>query len=796
MSFIVTSRKIFKEIVNGSTFAANTGVFDTFLKANSISNLQALYEVELSWQSEAALGVEFTISGNVITRPSGSFLEDGFIDGDVIEIYTVGSGTVTRNASAVNDTVLIYDGAAVGDTTSDDVGVYGLTDLQGVEFAYNLLENDDAFTDANLQDGSVMQFSVDSLDTPTPNAFKAATFSANPVTGKNGSIEIRKVSVGTGRVQKFEFKHSFVNFPYFQDSERASFEGGSNINSLKNGGSLRYAFRFKAGKTSQNPNERKFVFETETLGNTGGFDENFNGGLPSFAVDSISYTDSSGESLTSLDVLNDTNVEILVSSPTGIDLNFNHNVVVYFSKLPTATDIVSTQTFKENFVVDSLLTSRNASAVSSTAIEDLLVIAGGVPSDQLKINFTTRFNASQQNNLQEGDQYILSVEVDDLNNLNTFTTNARADVNEVTRTSNVDGLFALESFGYYRQDMEFGVDAPYSDYKGWVEDMVLQESVFSLDTALNAKIRDLTFRLVAFNTITESHFDIYSQTFNLQNEVQALGVQQISQDFDLNYNLPTNDRFRRMQLFNDGTSGTKQLYKWVYPFRLSYADYLSLQGVDGVFFNAAEPNDGLNENISDYSGIKDYVIKVFIDANVSNDDFVSTTLYRERLPDIEVFDYNGTGETIYDSATIELQTLSGIPYPDQKINRSQDTLVKGTCIFTTPISPSVIANGVLRLEVTNNGGNSKISETDSLIVPSEGNLIQPLITETKLKVTNNGTDLEFEGVITEEVAAALPDSNYTISVRPFIAFGALADGKLMEDGIGKLTEGSITKEEE
>ncbi len=203
--------------------------------------------------------------------------------------------------------------------------------------------------------------------------------------------------------------------------------------------------------------------------------------------------------------------------------------------------------------------------------------------------------------LNDGDSYIISIEVDDLNNLNTFTTNARADVNTVTKSANVEGLFNLESFGFYRQDMDVSTDLPYTDYKGWVEDMFLMESVFGLDKALNAKIQDLTFKLVAFNTVTESHFDIYSQSFVLSDSPQASGVQQISQNVSLNYNLPASDRFNKMQLYNDGVSGTKQLYKLFYPFRLSYADYLALLDVDGVFFDNTQPNDGLNQNRGSYA---------------------------------------------------------------------------------------------------------------------------------------------------------------------------------------------------
>lgn len=793
MPFITTSRKIFKEIVNGPSFTDNPLIFDTFLKSNAISKNQAVYSVSLSWESLAQAGIPFTINGNTITRPNGSFIDDGFIDGDAIEVvHNNAATTSTRNISSVSDTILIYDSTPLANEEADNIEIHGITDLTGVEFTYNLLENANAFTDQNLQDGSVMQFRVDGLTT----VFKEGVFSANPTTGKNGKFECRKITVGQARVQEYEFKHEFVNFPYFLDAERASFDGGSNINILSNQRSLKYAFKFKAGKTSQNPNEQKFVFETENLGATGGFDENFNGNPAAFAVESVNYTDTSLNAVDQLDVLNDTNVEILVNSPTGIDLDANHKIVVYFSKLPVDNDIDQSKTFEENFVVDSLLTARNDLAVSSTAIEDLIVTAGTPASDQLVINFTMKFNASQQAMLSDGDSYIISVEVDDLNNPNTFATNARADVNEITKSNNVEGLFNIESFGYYRQDMEVGVDTPYTDFKGWNEDMILQEVVFGLDAALDAQIRDLTLRLVAFNTVTESFFDIYTQSINLVNApVLPSGIQQINISQDLNYSLPQADNFRRMYLENSGSSGTVQFYKLLIPFRLSYADYLPLSDADGVFFDAAQPLNGLNEKLSNYSGLNDYEIRVFIDANVSNDGFITSTLYRERLPFIEVYDYEENAASMYSGADIELQTLSGLPYPSQEINRNQDTLVKATCTFSPAISPSDIMNGVLRLEEFENGGNSKLQETDSIIVPLSSNLIQPLDGETELKVTNNGTEVIFEGVITKEVAENLPSTDYSISVRPFKAFNTVSPtAKITEDDIIKDTENDLEKE--
>ena len=135
MSFIVTSRKFFKEVVNGPSFASATGVFDTFLKANSITKNQALFEVSLSWNSKAQNGIPFTITGNTITRPNGSFITDGFISGDSIEIvHNSGASTSTRIISSVSDTTIIYDSTALATETAINIEIHGVTDLTGVEF--------------------------------------------------------------------------------------------------------------------------------------------------------------------------------------------------------------------------------------------------------------------------------------------------------------------------------------------------------------------------------------------------------------------------------------------------------------------------------------------------------------------------------------------------------------------------------------------------------------------------------------------------------------------------------------
>ena len=204
--------------------------------------------------------------------------------------------------------------------------------------------------------------------------------------------------------------------------------------------------------------------------------------------------------------------------------------------------------------------------------------------------------------------------------------------------------------------------------------------------------------------------------------------------------------------------------------------------------------DGLNQQLSNYSGVNDYEIRVFIDANVSNDDFATTTLYRERLPYIQVFDYEENAASMYSGADIKLQTIAGVDLPDQTINRNQDTLVKAVFTLSPALTGSEVFNGVLRLEEFENGGNSKIEETDSIITPKTENLIQPLTGQTKLKITNTATEVILEGRIKKETAENLPSTNYTISSRPFKQFSFISpDAKVTEAAETKETEAAETK---
>jgi len=798
MGFIITERKFYNQLANGDDFTSNTSVYDTYFKYNAAEYCKAVYTFRISWTASASVSDNFEIVSGILTREVGSFIDDGFIAGDTVDIFN--GGTVIHSdevISAVTDSQIVFVDNTINEAASDQLAIKGKTALTGFKFNYNIINNGDVFSPDNLQDGAAMGWSADSVGSggPRSTAFVDGDYTGSPLTGKTGSFKVKFVQDIDAYTQEFQFEHIFRNFPFYLSDESGTF-ATSNISLLSGANSFKYAFQLRAGgASSQNPNEFKEVLEDSHLGNSGGFDETFNGNGANFALESIALTDNAtAATVSEIDVLNDTDVQIEINSPTSVNLDDSHPIVVYFCKLPEDTDIDTTQDFDSNWVFDSVYTTRGAVAASGTILKNVLLTAGSPASDQLVLNFTTQFATAQADEFTEGDNYLLAVAVADVNNPLTVRTTIKAKFGEIVKSSDVSGLFETQDFGYYRHDMEAGVDTPFSSYSGWIEDAALLEYRFNLDINLTPLIEKLRVKLVAFDTTDDTYFDIQTQEWNLSDSPLSGNTQQLYLNESAGFDLAASDQFNIISLDLDGTSGTKQIYKLLYPFRLNYEDYLPLSGVDGVFFDNTLLNNGLNKKISRYDGVSSYEIRHIIEAEVLDANGVSTT-YRELLPYMEVQNYqDDDGINLFSAFDLQIMTLGGTQLPDNQISKNQDNLVRATFTFTTSVSPSLVYHGIIRLEEYQAGGIKAIEEASTVFTIPSGQILQPKSGETKTTITNDGSELVLECIIPESKAKDLSDgSSFSISARVMGDFSTIVGAKTTEGGAPKTTESGLIK---
>ena len=799
MAFIITERKFFNQLANGVDFTSNPSVYDTFFKYNAAELCKAVYTFRISWISEASVSDNFEIVGGVITRETGSFLDDGFIAGDTLDIFNAGVSIHTDEViSAITDSQIVLVDNTINEAASETMEVKGKTPLTGFNFTYNLLNNGESFTDENLQDGASMVWSADGVGAGSPSrstSFIDASYKGSPETGKTGSFKIKYVQDIDAYTQEFQFEHIFRNFPFYLADESGTF-ATSNISLLNGANTFTYMFNLRAGGTSSlDPNEQKIVSEFSHLGNSGGFDETFNGGAVNFALESITLTDNAtAATVSEIDVLNDTDVAIEINSPTSVDLDANHPIVVYFCKLPEDADITDTNTFEENFVFDSVTTTRGAAAASGTILKNVLLTAGSPASDQLVLNFTTQFAAAEAGEFSEGDNYLIAVAVADLNNPLTVRTTIKAKFGEITKSADVSGLFETQDFGYYRHDMTAGTDTPFTSYAGWIEDAALLEYRFNLDIALTPILEKFRVKLVAFDTSDDSEFIIQSQEWDFSSAPLSGSTPKLYLNNSAGFELAATDQFNVISLDLDGTSGTKQIYKLLYPFRLNYEDYKPLSGVDGIFFDPTLLNNGLNKKINRYDGFLNYEIRHVIEAEVLDASGNSTT-YIERLPYMEVQNYeDDDNANVFSAFSLEVMTLGGVLLPDNQISKTQDNLIRATFTFTTPVSTGLTYHGIIRLEEYQLGGIKVIEEASTVYNIPSGQKLQPKAGETKTTIVNGGTNLVLECIIPESESSKLASGSvYSISARVMGDFSLIAGAKLTEAGVAKTTEGGTIK---
>lgn len=797
MPYIVTDRKFYNQLVNGTTFASNTGVYDTYLKANVPELVKAIVTVQYSWRSDASSTVPFVCTANQLSRSSGSFLNDGFIAGDVIDVYDDTTLMASdRNITYVNATLMIFDGASTTFTSANTI-VRGKTALRGFKLNYNLINNTSSKTFANLQDGNLMAWSAEDVGAGSVGARSTSwvngTWANNAKTGKTGSFRIKFVQDVDAYTQEFQFEHIFRVFPYFLDAERAQILAGNNINNLLNNSTYKYIFDLKAGLTSQNPNEIKIVEDNQLLGNVGGFNETFNGGLPNFAIESISFINhSTGLAVTGIQADVITDVTIIVNSPTGVGMNYNHAAMVYLSALPPDSDIVQTDEFESNFIFDSLRNVRGAASADSTTIQDLVVssYSGGT---KLQIQFSIDFTTIQEGRLTDGDDYAILIAVDDLNNLGVYRT-TMLDTTSIEISSDVTGLYTVDSFGFYRQDMTVGTDTPFSNYIGCVEDTVLLEMFFGLDTSLDANIAEMRFKFVAYNTVTGEYFTITEDKVGFGTPVYSGSTQMISISKAQPFQHPTTSSFKYITIANSSTSGSTEYYRVRYPFRIPWMDYEAL-AADGVFFNSGQLNNGLNMESSHYDGVNNYQLRLIVESDVKGTAGTTTT-YINRMPYFDIYTYNDDGVlTQFSTITMAAFTVGGIALGTAEILKNADTLIKSTFAFNTAISTSITVDGMIRAEKEDAGGLAIQQEINTIDVPTSSttSTFKPLSGQTKLKLTNNGATVVMETLIKKEFAAILPaGTSVRLSTRIMHDPLLITTGKQMEDGSYKqLEDGNI-----
>lgn len=813
LELITQSRKFFSQLKNGESYSLLTGDFATHLKGSVMERILMRYLVDIQWFSAASASSPFTFVGtNTVTRPSGSFIRDGFSVGDTCDFFDPDGVPVAGNPRTVlvlEDLTMIVDGIVFGTTVADDVVIRGSTPLTGYEHAFGIIEQDEAFNFESKLDGSSQIWTAKDVGAGGPRSilFVIGDTKGQVIGWASGSMQVRYVSNPSTFVQRFEIEHEFIILPYYLAGDEDDILAGIQPALLAGDNTLRYALQMKFLNVLSNPNTAKTFRDDQSLGSVGGFGENFNGFNDKFSIASIEYEEiATALEVDGVIVDSDTKVTVVVDSVDGV---FDGSSIfgVYHSFLPTEPQYADqTNLFEDVWLYDNKIQTIGAGAISGTIVKT--VTGTLINPNRISIEFTVSFSPSQQAQLDNGDLYALGIQVADstLDSDATDKVILLGDLRGYIKDTDIPGLVSLTDLVFYDhpQATETGPGASnYTDFKGWPEDGI--NCSFNLVRDLNedAEIKRVAVSLAAYNPTTKESFLLdefpipLGETFFTPDSPND--IQQINVSIDRGYSLKADDFFNKVELNTAARVADDQFYLARVGMKIRWETWINQPDADTVFFDNSLENNGLNKKASQYSLKEGYEIRVFID--VTMDQGGVETIYRFSSTGFDIRDYDLdafiTPEWV---STIRTFTPAGDEITPTVLTDDftimEVTHVRGFGPVTAPQLADFYA--IHRIEEDNAQG-QVIEELSSITDrrPVDGSKLVGLVGETRTKISLVGGNAVTECRVDPESLDA--SKSYKLSAR----LGSLTNtplpvsgGKLKEDGDMKNKEDGDNKEKE
>ena len=779
MAFRLINTEFFNQFNNGEALDQNLGDFTKNLVGNVTDKIRTRQTVAVSWTASSDSVNTFDILGNTLTSVSGDFINAGFVFGDVISLYdNVGLSFVftDRTITSLTANQIVFDGAVVPTASYPDAKLYGKTPLESLRFRFGLIENNEPTNYVSKIDGTAENsFSADNVGFDTGGGVRSLTpVTLTPSTGVNswkedfGSGTVAFLSTGTqleDYEQVFEINHYFTILPFFLDGDLTLIQNllpfsGAQPSLFTSTNTLKYVYDAQFNTSLSNPNGTKSATVNNWLGSVGWLNESLNGNPNRYSVISLVYTNQD-----TLQIENQVNAQ----QKTKVEFNLrsldnkfttNTNVQVGIAILPNASDYQQNyQTIEENFIIDNAFTTVDLPFIDSSIITNYTAVFNGAGS--VSVAFDVDYLTAIEPLLENKNYLIWCSTCDET--LNTQATDRvclKVDSQLYDYNPDVEDLIFIDTINHFPHNINDTVLADgFDDYKGWVEDGFEIVVPFQLNNDLTAKIQNLKVHFSAWNPSTDDRFDLQSYNYSISGGV-LISSPPLNPyvNYNINttrgFNLVNGSQFNNAILTTQGPGLRGPINVIDYELRLglkaNFEEWISLPGANTVFYDATEPNNGLNLKSNNYSLKNGYELVVIVETDVTSGfnffgNLIATN-YQFLSQPHAYYDYD-LDANITPDWSVEIITLdengantSGI------IETSINTTVKA--IFTPLSGTTNLTNpyGIIRLNQS--GGNIQtIFELSSIRESIVGNPLIPLVGENYTKLTDNGTTVVLECLI-------------------------------------------------
>jgi len=432
---------------------------------------------------------------------------------------------------------------------------------------------------------------------------------------------------------------------------------------------LKHTFRVRAYRELQDPNVFQELAFDDKIGNTGWFDEEYNGGNAQYEIQNLAFSNSVG--LTRDDTV--TVTFDVVNTTFNTEGNAKY-VCVSFIMLPedplTIQDNMNFQ--YQNFCFDRANQEEGAAAINGLnnltgyqVIQDLTVTNG---ASKVEVSFDVNFGADVQAFIDglSNKRYLLAAyavadlqTAEDANYVTMLADFGEIEVNIPDATFDV----TTELFFHDQNLFTSAVTSPTFQ----VEAEVVAESLILLDQGsfTDAQIDSLSIQLVAKKTGEEAILQEFDVDFSQLPEIG--GVRFISQTQQTPFNVNATEIRKELKVYRSTAddTGTQKAYRVQYPFLIRWEDWeqLFLASLPSDFLDPLENFNGYNHEWLRLDGLSGWSIAYRIQGVVSAQN-VQKTITDDTTLSLQdyVSNSNWSNEAIscLDGATN--LAISGTPY--------------------------------------------------------------------------------------------------------------------------------------
>jgi len=792
-----------------------TGTDTSWLIGNVGDVVEMTLDIEASITFLSTYQTQVKTQGNSITRFAGSWYDEGFAVGQSVTMsFTLTNNgvalapvTFTRNILTLTPTLMIVDGASIGtyifpfqnsingidnEFSGLSIAVISFTSpFQAIELNYGLTTNSLAGSGdlSSLIDGTILTFKCNTLSASivdpaialTPFSFRSggAILSAT-VQGKTPLLPL-------STVKKYQIKVKFLITPFYDVIDDLTNKTlPSSYTDLE---CLTDILSVKLFPEINNPNITVSVKGSESVlkGNTGWFDENYNGGTNNYSIELVSYFNDLGVPISGIATGGKTDA-IIVINQSGATSDFDYKLGFiwtpstpsFYSKkltghhenlmyngcgdLVTLKSTTPFQTFTGYTNDEGARMDIDFKSITFTATQVTIRVAFS-PNSEVESFFTDKdvSNLNYAIWVSVGNEVAvnLSDRVSLLASFKAFTLPA-----VITEQYNVTNSF----LGHAQESNQIGAML----YGGCVEDEITARSIIRVDNTLDETIQEMTFTIEGRNIVTNENFILESNSYDCTGFVKdANNIQQINIDTTRGFVMVAGLEKNAVQIVRDplNDNGSLKAYKGLYSFRARWEDWISRINVPSVFFDNALLNNNLNNDWGAKDDLQYWKLTYNVNIRLLRNGLIVNTkntfdFIVKKYEESEIYD---GAITTYDSTKTNNLFLgfdaSGIR--TNAILSTDNTWIEADFDLEDLLGDVGDINdyfGVIRLEEYRNGGLFKIEMLSSILTNTE-NILIPLTGQAKAKLTKvSDTKIRVEGLI-DKSKLNLNNSQYKISAR-------------------------------